>query len=224
MSTDAPALDAWSRAHAVVALAACALAVLVGRPWPLSGAALVSVGVLLWRSRGTFTPGGPFGPANAVTAVRCVLVLALGLLDRGVAGTALAAVVAGVWLLDGLDGWIARRRGLASPFGATFDLETDALLVLVATLQLWQRGRLGLWILVPGLLRYLYVLALATVPPVAGHVPRSRFGRLAFFGLIVGLVAACAREDAAGTALAAVGAAAVGASFARSFFWSYRRR
>ena len=222
--SDARSLDIWTWAHAVVTLAGCALAALVGRPWPLSGVALLSVAVLLWRSRGKYAPGGAFGPANAVTAIRCALTLALGLPDRGFSSAALAALVAFAWVLDGLDGWIARRRGLVSPFGAAFDLETDALLVLVATLQLWQRGRLGVWILVPGLLRYLYVLALAIMPPVAGQVPRSLLGRLAFVTLIAGLVAAFARADAAGTALAVVGAAAVGASFAHSFAWSYRGR
>jgi len=135
----------------------------------------------------------------------------------------MAAALALVWSLDGIDGWIARRDGLASPFGATFDMEADALLVLIADLQLWQRGRFDAWVLISGLLRYTYVLALAIRPAPAGHVPRSRFGRAAFVALLVGLTAGFARQDAAGTLLAALGTAAVAVSFTRSFLWSYRR-
>jgi phosphatidylglycerophosphate synthase len=139
-------------------------------------------------------------------------------------GWLLAAALALVWALDGIDGWIARRHDLASAFGAAFDLETDALLILAADLQLWQRGRFAAWILTSGLLRYVYVLALAIAPPPAGHVPRSHGARLAFFALVAGLAAGFALGGTAGTALAALGTAAVSASFAQSFYWSYRRR
>jgi phosphatidylglycerophosphate synthase len=135
----------------------------------------------------------------------------------------MAAGLTLVWSLDGLDGWLARRDGLASGFGATFDVETDALLVLIADVQLWQRGRFGAWVLISGLLRYAYVLALAMRPAPAGHVPRSRLGRSAFLALVVGLTAGFAWAGTVGTALAVLGAVVVAVSFARSFLWSYRR-
>jgi len=217
-------LSTWSHTHAVVMLLSCALAAREGRAWPLSLAALVSFGALLAIGRGTFTPRGGFGVANAVTMLRLILALVMGAATPAAPGLALAAALVAVFALDATDGWIARRLGLASAFGALFDIESDALLVLVAGLQLWQRGRFGVWILTAGLLRYLYVLALALAPPPAGHVPRSRLGRLAFISLGVGLTAGFAVDGAAGTALAALGTAAVVASFARSFLWSYRRR
>jgi phosphatidylglycerophosphate synthase len=36
--------------------------------------------------------------------------------------------------LDGLDGWLARRFGLASAYGARFDMEVDGFLILVLAL------------------------------------------------------------------------------------------
>jgi len=133
-------------------------------------------------------------------------------------------VLGGAATLDVADGFIARRYGLSSAFGAAFDIETDALLTLIAEAQLWQRGRAGAWILIPGLLRYAYVLALAIRPPAAGHVPSSRFGRRAFVALLVGLVAAMLSDGAAATAFAAAGTLAVTISFVLSFRWSYAAR
>jgi phosphatidylglycerophosphate synthase len=216
-------LAGWSHTHAVIMLGTCALAARAGRAWPLSLASLASFGALLAVGRGAFTPRGGFGVANAVTALRLLLAVGLGVATPAAPGLALAAVLGAVFGLDAIDGWIARRLGMASAFGALFDVETDALLVLIAGLQLYQRGRFGVWILTAGVLRYLYVLALAIAPPPAGHVPRSRFGRLAFVTLGVGLTAAFAVEGAMATGLAALGTGAVGVSFARSFLWSYRR-
>jgi len=205
-------------------LAACAATLALGRGWPIVPLALLSSAALLVQARGQFTPRGSFGAANAVTAVRLAAVLGLALAPAATPGWALASVLVAVWALDGLDGWIARRRGLVSDFGTAFDAEADALLILVADAQLWQRGRFGAWILVTGILRYLYVLALAIAPGAAGHVPRSRWARLAFLALVAGLTAGFALRGTAGTALAALGTTLVSASFAHSFWWSYRRR
>jgi phosphatidylglycerophosphate synthase len=212
----------WSRGHALAALAGCGTAAVVGQVWPLSLAGLLSIAVLMRLGWGAFTPDGAFGWANRVTAFRLGLVLVLGVLGHGTPGWALAALVVVASALDVADGAIARRYGLASPFGAAFDIETDALMTLVIDLQLWQRGRLGAWILIPGLLRYAYVLTLAVFPPPAGHVRSSRFARLAFAALIAGSLAALVCDHVAATALAGAGTVAVMISFARSFRWSYR--
>ena len=43
--------------------------------------------------------------------------------------------------LDGVDGWLARRRGMSSAFGARFDMEIDALLVQVLAILVWRYGK-----------------------------------------------------------------------------------
>ena len=45
--------------------------------------------------------------------------------------------------LDGVDGWVARRTRTASAFGARFDMETDALLILVLSALVWRVGKAG---------------------------------------------------------------------------------
>jgi len=64
-----------------------------------------------------------------------------------------------VTVLDGADGWLARRSGVSSTFGARFDMETDALLIMVLALIAWRWDRAGLWVLACGLTRYVFVAA-----------------------------------------------------------------
>ena len=112
--------------------------------------------------RGGFT-APTFGAANAVTLARAVLVLlllaCLGVAATGALGWMLVALSVVAAALDGFDGALARGRGEASEFGARFDMETDALLILVLAALVWQHGKAGVWILLAGLLRYLFVAA-----------------------------------------------------------------
>jgi phosphatidylglycerophosphate synthase len=213
-------LERWSRSHACALLCASGVALLTGHVWPAALAGTLSFALLLRGVRGAFTPGGGFGSANLVTSLRLAIVLGLAFGARAPAPLVAAAVLA-VFLLDGLDGWLARRSGVASAFGAHFDMEVDAFLVLVVELVLWQRG-FGIWILTTGLLRYAYVIALALVPAPGGEQPRSRFGRLAFGTLVLGLAGAAVLPEAAAVAVAGFGTLLVSASFVRGLHWSYR--
>jgi len=104
-----------------------------------------------------------FGIANCITAVRAALVvLAATAIGRPptpsaawfVVGLAIAATV-----LDGFDGWAARRFGQSSAFGARFDMEVDALLIMALSVLAWTYGKAGVWVLASGLLRYAFVVA-----------------------------------------------------------------
>jgi phosphatidylglycerophosphate synthase len=108
-------------------------------------------------------PFAEVGPANWVTVVRAALVAMLAAMtfERPAADIAAAAVVllVVVAVLDGVDGWLARRSGLASAFGARIDMETDALLIMVVSVLVWRHGKAGLWVLAGGLMRYAFVAA-----------------------------------------------------------------
>ena len=126
-------------------------------------------------------PGHPFdrfGPANQVTAVRALLTLVVAMLAlREPSGaTAWAAVGLGliVTLLDGVDGWLARKSRMVSAFGARFDLEVDALLVLALSVLTWQLGKAGPWIIASGLMRYLFVVAGWPLSWIRRPLPASR--------------------------------------------------
>jgi phosphatidylglycerophosphate synthase len=143
----------------------------------LAGYAIVSVIVVARVGFGQGRAG--FGIANQVTLLRAGLVcLASGALLAGgslsASGWSLAALLAGALSLDAADGWLARRLRVASDFGARFDLEIDAWLILVLALLVWQSGRVGPWVLAIGLMRYGFVLASWCVPALRGLLPPSR--------------------------------------------------
>ena len=152
----------WAESHVIAGLAAYAA---------LSCIVAATVGVNGGR------PG--FGLANQVTLLRAGLACLIGgaLLAGGslsLLGWPLVALVAAALGLDAVDGWIARRCGLASAFGARFDLEIDALLILILAVLVWQTGRVGSWVLAIGLLRYGFVLAGWLNPWLARPLPPSR--------------------------------------------------
>jgi phosphatidylglycerophosphate synthase len=215
--------EAWTRWHAALVLGALGVALYLGRGWPVAVSGVASLAAFNATNRDAWTISGRFAWANAVTTLRVGLVWAVGTRLSSAAETLLALVVLALFALDGLDGWLARRQGTASAFGALFDMETDAFFVLMVELVLFQRGDLGAWILVTGVLRYVYVLVRAFVPARRADVARSRFGRLAFTGLAMGLFFAFALKGVLGTACALIGTTLVTVSFARSFYDSYAR-
>ena len=62
-------------------------------------------------------------------------------------------------IMDGADGYVARRTNTASPFGARFDMELDAFFILVLCVALMLLGKAGAWVLLIGLMRYGFVMA-----------------------------------------------------------------
>ncbi|MGI9418407.1 MAG: CDP-alcohol phosphatidyltransferase family protein [Geminicoccaceae bacterium] len=122
---------------------------------------LASLVNFLWISQKN---GGRFGEANQATLLRSGLVCLIGstLMASGQTpdvGWHLAGLIAVALALDAVDGFLARRFNLASSFGARFDMEIDALLLLILSLLVWQTGKAGVWVLTIGLMRYAFVAA-----------------------------------------------------------------
>jgi phosphatidylglycerophosphate synthase len=123
-------------------------------------------------------PHTTLGPANRVTLGRAVLV---ALVAGALAAPAWVqqhapwvAATAGVALaLDGVDGWVARRWRCASAFGARFDMELDAFLILVLCVHLLVMGKAGSWVLAIGAMRYVFVAAMRVWPWLDGPLPES---------------------------------------------------
>ncbi len=212
-------LSRWSRGHALLLGAALAAAVARHAAWPVAACAGPSFAALLWLGRSSYSPRGRFGWANRVTALRVLLSLFLTASPALLTAHGAFAIVLGVLGLDLLDGWLARRYGDASPFGAHFDMEADALLVLVVTLRLWLGAGFASWVLFPGALRYAYVLAIWCWPETR-EAPRSRLGRSAFAILMLGLLAGLVLPEPSRTICVLFGSLVVSASFARSAYFS----
>src|SRR5690349_4135341 len=101
-----------------------------------------TVAVLVLQAIAAPDAPGRFGSANVVTLLRAgiaalVTGLALEALTIGSGLLATPGEVGDLWAwavpvgalgaltLDGVDGWLARRRRIASAFGARFDMEAD---------------------------------------------------------------------------------------------------
>ena len=215
--------DGWSLPmHAIGVLTACGVAAALVGTWPLTvGVGLSFIGLVASGAQ-RWTPSGRFGPANAITAGRLLLLLLLVGFAHRLSSSVLAVGFLLALLLDVLDGHVARQGGHVSAFGASFDMEVDAVFILFVGYLLWLRAGHGAWVLVPGLLRYAYVLALVLAPPAGIDRVRSRFGRAAFVVTASCLLLALAIDGfAARSAIAAVGTVVACLSFGHSFYEAY---
>lgn len=121
------------------------------------------------------------GPADRITLVRAWLTCAaaglvvVGLL-AGAVTAPLVAVASVALLLDLVDGWVARRTGTATRFGARFDLEVDALLVLVLSVHV---AASTTWAVVGlGLIRYAVLVTGRALPWLRGSVVPRRWRKV----------------------------------------------
>lgn len=139
---------------------------------------------LVWRSLREH-PHPRFGPANRITLARLgSMALMAALVGEALPRPPLAGMPTAAWwlvvvatvtaVLDAADGALARRSGLASAFGARFDMETDAAFTLVLCVLVLQAGQAGAWVLAAGLMRYAFVAAAHPWPWLAGALPPSR--------------------------------------------------
>lgn len=118
-------------------------------------------------------PHDVLGACNGVTLFRAALVSVLVCAIFVTSSWMVFGVALIAFALDGVDGWLARRAGLTSAFGARFDMEIDALLGAVLALVLLTSGTVGATILILGFSRYAYVLAGLVWPILQGDLPYS---------------------------------------------------
>ncbi len=199
--------------------------------WYLVKAAAVLAGIMtIVIARRAHHPFPRFGPANATTTARAVLVaLTAGFIGEAVnVSTAAIAVGLGAMAaaLDGVDGWLARRTKMVSDFGARFDMEVDALLIQVLAILVWRHGKAGAWILASGLLRYVFVAAGWALPWMRSPLPGSFRGKAVCAAQMVALLLALSPfvEPPASVAIAAAGLGVLSYSFLVDTIWLWDRR
>lgn len=131
--------------------------------------------IILFDRRPTLEQG--FGGANTTTLARGVLTALLAGLVGAFSSEQIAWLAAGIaaicLLSDGLDGWVARRTKTTSEFGARFDMEIDALLLLILAILVVSAGKAPYWIVAIGALRYAFVLAGQLLPILRAPLPES---------------------------------------------------
>jgi phosphatidylglycerophosphate synthase len=218
----------FARASAAMAAGAALLALLGAlRPVPAIAVVLGFAGMLVGLDRAlpAHHSHARFGAANRVTLLRAGIagLMLARALDPGrlVPGERwlLAGIAALALGLDGIDGRAARRQGLASPFGAGFDMETDAFAILVLSLLVAKTAAVPFWVLAIGAMRYLHLAAgrvcvgLRRPPP-----PRRRSDRRRqTIAVVQSLALILALIPATPPAVAAIGCAAALALLVYSF-------
>lgn len=132
---------------------------------------------LLWKK---FLFPDKFGVANWITFSRnllVVLIVNILMLDYGEnENTAIMVLSLIVLSMDGLDGYFARKLNICSDFGARFDMESDAMFILVLCVVIVLEYQSALWILLIGGMRYFYVMAQSFFPALSRPV-KDRYSR-----------------------------------------------
>ncbi|MFG1927057.1 CDP-alcohol phosphatidyltransferase family protein [Cryptosporangium sp. NPDC048952] len=170
------------------------------------------------------------GPANAVTLARCTLVggvtalVADSLANDHPPVVVLVTLAVVAWLMDGIDGQVARRTGTTTKLGGRFDGEVDSILALV--LSVYVADSLGLWVVVAiGAYRYLFLMAGWGLPWLRAELPRrqSRSAIAAVQGIVLIVAAAGVVPDSVMTTIAGVSLAVLTFSFGRDILSLYRK-
>jgi phosphatidylglycerophosphate synthase len=167
------------------------------------------------------------GPADRVTLTRTTLACAVAALatESSPGHTVLVVVIAAVALaLDAVDGRVARATRTQSGFGARFDGEADAFLMLVLSVHL--TSDYGAWVLTIGVARYAFWLAGAAFPWLRDPLPARPWRKVvaAVQGVVLVVAAAGVLPFGPTSALLTVALGLLAESFGRDVLWLVRRR
>lgn len=134
--------------------------------------------------------GSTGGWANSITALRVLGILLLLFFQASLHPYIFLVVGILILVADGLDGYFARKYNTVSDFGDFFDKETDAFFVLAFCVILMKQELLGAWVILPGLMRYAFVLILYAFR--IEHIVLHKSKRRAFVGMwFMGTIMGC---------------------------------
>jgi phosphatidylglycerophosphate synthase len=194
---------------------------LVGTTYGLTTTAILSYGL-------TSSGAAELGPANRLTLTRAALVggvtaLVVDALVRPASIAMLVGLAVVALVLDGVDGWVARRTGTVSALGARFDMEVDAFLILV--LSVYVALSVGPWVLAMGAARYVAWAAGSVVPWMGVTVP-PRYWRkpvAAIQGIVLTTAVAHLLPAPDMNVAIAVAIILLAESFGRDVVWQWRQ-
>ncbi|MFM9085631.1 MAG: CDP-alcohol phosphatidyltransferase family protein [Acidimicrobiia bacterium] len=141
---------------------------------------------------------------NAITLARlaCLPVVVAWLPDRPAAAAVLLGLLG---ITDWVDGWVARRFGQGSEFGAVFDPSVDRLLLFAGAAAATWNDAIPAWLGIAILAREALVAVMLAGATLAGmeRFPVSIWGKRYTFGLMVSVPLLILGTSDAATAAAA---------------------
>jgi phosphatidylglycerophosphate synthase len=165
-------------------------------------------------------------PADQVTLTRASLVCGVGALvaQSEPPVTLLVTLAAVALVLDTVDGRVARATGTTSRLGARFDMEVDAVLILL--LSVYVAGSVGLWVLAAGVARYALWLAARLLPWLRRESPPRFWGKVvaALQGVVLVVAAAEVLPRPLTVLLLVAALVLLAESFGRQVLWLWRQR
>ncbi len=176
----------------------------------------------------TLSGSRALGAANRVTLTRATLVGGVtALVADAFIGPANVVAIVGfaivALVLDGVDGWVARRTGTVSAMGARFDMEVDAFLILV--LSMYVARSVGPWVLAIGAARYAVWAAGGLLRWMRTPVP-PRYWRkpvAAIQGIVLTAAVAIPQPGVLINVAIVVAMVLLAESFGRDVAWQWRR-
>lgn len=160
-------------------------AVLVGlHPACLYLCAILYLGLVMWR----VPKFGFLNPANVATFLRLSILIIFILPNLAAYHKGMILIL--LLVLDGIDGFLARKLSCETAFGAKFDMEVDALTVLFASWSLVAYQDFPVWVLCLGLWRYAFACWRAIHYTSCSVDRRSKLGRWIFVFTMLSLCCA----------------------------------
>jgi CDP-diacylglycerol---glycerol-3-phosphate 3-phosphatidyltransferase len=130
--------------------------------------------------------------ANLITLARLLLlflVLGLAYVDHLAAQISALLLLIIVFIMDGLDGWVARRRGESSLFGSVFDIAADRVVENMLWVVLAHLHRVPVWVPLVFLARGFLVDSIRSVGVSRQETPfgmmKSSLGRFLVSGRLM---------------------------------------
>lgn len=153
----------------------------------------ISLICLIYGNRHFLLKSKPvFGVANSISLIRFLIILFSFLTIDFTNTTALCLALSIAVALDFFDGKAARYFKESSFFGQYFDMEIDAFFVLLMCSFFYVYASIPIWIMIPGLLRYLFRLYTIVIPRKNHRETKKNYGTLIaasfFVILLIGLV------------------------------------
>ena len=153
---------------------------------------------------------------NVITCSRCFLLVLVTVLHTNFSNMALGIMFALVCMLDMLDGYLARKLRQSSLLGEYLDKETDALFVLILSILIYIRIIPSFWVLIPGLIRYLYFISIFVFLKENEKEHKDPWARIIAVFMFISIIAVYILPLPIGTILYAVATVAILYSFGRS--------
>lgn len=125
---------------------------------------------------------------NLITSVRYCLLLLVSAFHASFSIRSLGILLGCICCMDILDGLLARKLNQTSLLGEYLDKETDALFVLILSVLIYIRIIPSFWVLIPGLIRYIYFTSIYMFMPSGEKEHKDPLARILAVFLFIGIV------------------------------------